>query len=230
MRNSSQNYVRVSPGGCVVLALRGVSVVKEMFVALFVGLVGLAGVGTVRWGKAFRSCPPSACGLLLLNFAKSLPPPRHARPWHSRVQHSRGSGPGLFKRVLASSGHRGRDDARGRRLGGARGLTRTSPERASTSCRVGRRAPSARACALRAPGRERAARCPSITTRSAGRQARGSRQARCLAKVRAAGLDGPRWPVEAKTLSKVVADLTRECCLLACHARRGGAGEAFSRS
>ena len=87
---------------------------------------GRAGSGTTHRGSLFCSCPPSACGLLLLNLTKQAPPPRRAT--HGvPADNIRGGGiRGSFEGCLASSGHRGRDDARGRRFHAPSDLTRTS--------------------------------------------------------------------------------------------------------
>ena len=65
-----------------------------------------------------------------------------------------------FKKYLASSGHRGRDDARGQPGHRPTGLTRTSPRDACAPCRDGRRASPPRCAKLfdKLPGDRRISR------------------------------------------------------------------------
>src|SRR5579864_6517061 len=91
-----------------------------------VRLAARARSGTTHRGSLFCSCPPSACGLLLLNLTKQTPPPRRAGTGTPADNIRGGSARKLFEGVLASSGHRGRDDARGRRFHAPSDLTRTA--------------------------------------------------------------------------------------------------------
>ena len=114
---------------------------------------------------------------------------------------------------LASTAHRGRVDARGRRSGGAPGLTRTSgqtvgvPSLDARACAYGARAwmslrrvlglmPALAARSLRThrralvqAARRRRRRASSLTTSNVGAQARRSRQARRRVSRLAAGID-----------------------------------------
>ena len=103
--------------------------------------------------------------------------------------------PSFFRGFLASSGHRGRDDARGRPTGWAPGLTRTSGQRVGAPSRDRR---STSPCAVlrnlalrrrRQSSPQRRRRCgSSITKRSAGTAISDSRQARRRVSVMAAGI------------------------------------------
>ena len=78
-------------------------------------------------------------------------------------------------------------------------------DRLSPGSRLPRRDPSA-AAAGAAPS--------SITERSAGTAIRDSRQARCPASTLAAGIERPRWPVDAKTSPKNTAAFSQHAQVL----------------
>ena len=107
------------------------------FWVLRVSFAGRAGVGTTSRGSLFCSCPPSACGLLLLDLTKQAPPTRRA-----------GLG-GARKNILRSC------EVGVACLGPSRASTAAAP---SFPCERPRRAP--RTCASHAE------RQPSMTGRS----------------------------------------------------------------
>jgi len=99
------------------------------------------GLSRGRWGTLIGSCPSLALRAnSFLDLANQSPPPPFAGGHLAAIQKRLP----FFKVVLASSGHRGRDDARGHRSGGAPGLTRTSGQPAVVPSPDGRSAaPSA---------------------------------------------------------------------------------------
>ena len=211
--------------------------IESLLCAGFFVFAGCAEVGTTRRGSLFRSCPPSACGLLLLDLTKQTPPPRRAaHGWPAdniRGEKVRR----LLRGVMASTGHRGRVDARGPHAHLPAGLTRTSgrsagaPSRDRRARRFASRGWSgaaanamwwradvfcaARSAALVSHEKERLRAGPSFASGPVPcpRAGRGHRR----------GLDGPPMP---KPIQKMSEHSPRECCQLASHAWHGEAGES----
>ena len=102
----------------------------------------------------------------------------------------------FFRGVLASTGHRGRVDARGQRIGGPLGLTRTAGLPSNAPCRDARRRDASRRAAKRAPKARRPG--PSREGAPATRfDVRVKPAARLPRWPRAS--TRPRWPVDAKS-------------------------------
>ena len=105
----------------------------------FCPFAGRAVVGTTRRGTLLRSCPPSACGLLLLILrCEESPEPPGLSMACRRTTFADGKSSSLFEVLSASTGHRGRVDARGRHFHIPAGLTRTSGLGADAPSRVRR--------------------------------------------------------------------------------------------
>jgi hypothetical protein len=122
-------------------------------------------------------CDPSPC------------PPCRASTWAGGEKPSP-----FFCLALASTGHRGRVDARGRPIGGAPGLTRTSDRGAGAPSREGRcRAPSARAW-LRDAKRRAIVHHEKERSRSDRSFASGPVPGHCAGRGHRRGLDGPSMP------------------------------------
>ena len=140
---------------------------------------------------------------------RQAPPPRVATSWRGDKYRPR-----FFVWKVALTSHRGCVNARGRRSGGAPGLTRTSGQAVGVPSRDGRcgrlRRPclacargsarcscpaltehfaSSRSAGIRSAARRRRRRASSITTSSVGEPARRSRQARRRVSRLAAGID-----------------------------------------
>jgi len=175
-----------------------------LFLECFVGRARLTG------GLFSARVPRRPAARLLLYLATKSPPPRRAT--HGvPADNIRFWGRMFFlKRSLASTGHRGRVDARGHRTSRAPGLTRTSNRSACVPSREGRcRAPSARAWARDAKRRaivsldkEGWACRPVVRVKPAALPMRWPR-----ASTR------PRWPVDAKApLKTTVSSLNSPRC------------------
>ena len=142
----------------------------------------------------------------------------------------------IFEVSLASSGHRGRNDARGRPAGRARGLTRTSGQHVSAPPRDGRcTSPSAPCCpnwnAVPTARRPAAPKALPIVDHEKERLRPDPQFASSpLARVNAGrghrrGLDGPTMPKPPQKYPALLPSC--ECCLPARPGRHGEAGESF---
>ena len=172
-------------------------------------LRGALGWGAMTRRTLLRSCPPSACGLLLLNFAEKSPPTHRARAWRGARQHSLGNESRFYMGSGIDGPSRPRRCPRPALLQdtGFDANVRASPQAFLVMIDEARRVPrrAARRCAARrrqgqAPKRQR--RCgSSVTTRSAGTSMRRSRQARRPVSRPAAGLDAASMARRGHTLN-----------------------------
>ena len=145
------------------------------------------------------------------------------RAWPAGVQHSLGKLQASFKRTWASTGHRGRVDARGVRSGGAPGLTRTSDRSAGAPSRDGRSAAPAALRGLTFPDEEAVVSRAAERRDGAGVVPRRSRKGATAGwpKVRVRPGAGcrrwprastrPRWAVDANPL-KMAPHLSLRMC------------------